>query len=265
MSFINKLVFVMLLFCSASASAELYKWTDEQGNIHFSDTKPGTTEPAGVEGLPVPHVAENARDASGTSYARVERPIKNPYTLSRSIELSKVSIDREKILTDASQRGDHSGNRCKVGIHNFIATNKRFTKTKNAIKVYFNHTARKLGYKVAEKKQLSFFSLFDGGNNSDADLSLVVKLNDIQTNSCVKKFIAVTKHSLSTYHQAAWTLYDNKNGEIIFNGITKGYSNHLYHSSRVYKNGIDENDDRSIQNMIANLFADKEFVEKFAQ
>ena len=265
MPFIKKLVFVMLLFCSVTASAELYKWTDAQGNIHFSDTKPEIAKPADITGVTVPHVPGNARDANGTSYARLEKPIKNSHKLSRTIELSRVSIDMERIFSGAVLGRELRGRMCKVVSNNFIASHKRYAKVKNTTNVYFKHAVRKFGYALAEKKQSSLLSLFDGGNSTSADLSLVVEVNDIQTNSCVKKFIGVRKHDLSSYHQASWTLYENKSGEIIYEGITKGYKRSLYHSSEVYSKGIDENNGKSIQNMIANLFADKEFVGKLAK
>ena len=32
-----RFLFTLLLLCSASASAEIYKWTDKDGNVHFGD------------------------------------------------------------------------------------------------------------------------------------------------------------------------------------------------------------------------------------
>jgi len=32
-----KFFFALLLFCSTSAFAEIYKWTDKDGNVHFGD------------------------------------------------------------------------------------------------------------------------------------------------------------------------------------------------------------------------------------
>ncbi len=41
---------VLLLFGAQAIAAEVYKWVDEQGNVHYSDQKPATDkEPAKVE------------------------------------------------------------------------------------------------------------------------------------------------------------------------------------------------------------------------
>ena len=41
----NVLLTLMLLVFSCSAYAGIYKWTDKQGNVHFSDRKPKDYEP----------------------------------------------------------------------------------------------------------------------------------------------------------------------------------------------------------------------------
>lgn len=37
-------LFLLLLLCAVNGSAEIYKWTDERGNVHFSDKKPANLE-----------------------------------------------------------------------------------------------------------------------------------------------------------------------------------------------------------------------------
>ena len=38
------LVFLVLICASPSHGAELYRWTDEMGRVHFGDSPPGTTK-----------------------------------------------------------------------------------------------------------------------------------------------------------------------------------------------------------------------------
>ena len=47
---IKRVVLFMLLLLSAlNGNAEIYKWTDEKGKVHFSDRKPGNLEPEEIE------------------------------------------------------------------------------------------------------------------------------------------------------------------------------------------------------------------------
>jgi hypothetical protein len=40
----NLAVLVLVLVTASSASAEMYEWKDEDGNLHFSDRPPQTRE-----------------------------------------------------------------------------------------------------------------------------------------------------------------------------------------------------------------------------
>jgi len=245
-----------LLFSPALA-AELFKWVDENGNVHFSDTKP---EQAAAETttIPVDQVSTEARDANGTHYARIHKPIENSSGSSRSLELIGVSFDRDRILGKGFVGKAFSGKQCKAFGNHYVLQHGEIPAIIDKIKVYFLHSLKRYGYTLFKgNEQRSFLSFGKG-----ADYSLRVVLNDIEINSCRRKYIAVHKHNLSSYYRATWTLFDNKTGKVAYQGETKGYDSGLYFATEVRNKGMQESSTKSIQNMIGNLFADKQFVSK---
>lgn len=53
----KKFLFVFLLLVAASAEAELNKWIDEQGKVHYSDRPPVGVEATPVRAAPPPAIA----------------------------------------------------------------------------------------------------------------------------------------------------------------------------------------------------------------
>jgi len=58
------MLLLALLLAAADLPAEIYKWVDEQGQVHYSDQKP--------DDRPVTEVAEDPRSDKGISYGTVE-------------------------------------------------------------------------------------------------------------------------------------------------------------------------------------------------
>jgi hypothetical protein len=63
----KKYLFVLLILAAASADAELNKWVDQQGKVHYSDQPP-----AGVEAMPV-HAAPPPANTPAPAKSYVER------------------------------------------------------------------------------------------------------------------------------------------------------------------------------------------------
>lgn len=48
------IIAAILLFCTASAQAQVYKWTDSQGRVHYSSKPPPNTQASEVRIAPAP-------------------------------------------------------------------------------------------------------------------------------------------------------------------------------------------------------------------
>jgi hypothetical protein len=58
------IVFALGLVSGPTGSAEIYKWTDEKGNVHFGDTPPADSQPETMEAEPMPsdQAVQEAKD-----------------------------------------------------------------------------------------------------------------------------------------------------------------------------------------------------------
>ena len=71
---------VLLAVASGAAFAQMYRWTDENGKVHFTDTPP----PAG---------AKNVQKRRGTSYSSAAQPEPGePYVLQEARKKSPVTL-----------------------------------------------------------------------------------------------------------------------------------------------------------------------------
>lgn len=81
----KRIIMVALCLAAVPVQAELYKWTDAQGRVHFTDRKPA--EGGKVETLRTPQVTPpGGRDAGWSS--------------SSSAESQKSVLDRQKRMAD---------------------------------------------------------------------------------------------------------------------------------------------------------------------
>jgi glutaredoxin len=74
------IVLLALLIPAAGLHAEIYKWVDEQGQIHYSDQKP--------EDRPVTEIPPETRSHQGISYGTLEGEPRNVAPKSRVVMLS---------------------------------------------------------------------------------------------------------------------------------------------------------------------------------
>jgi hypothetical protein len=76
------LIAVVLLLCTASLQAQIYRWVDEEGNVQFSDIPPpGNQPPAETVDLPKPSTMDSYRppaeatDTTDADTAEGEKPV----------------------------------------------------------------------------------------------------------------------------------------------------------------------------------------------
>ena len=96
--FLNLLA--LLLVCATSANAELYKWVDDEGNIHYSDEQPSTTKQT------VTVIDESAAESLAPA---TDRPITRPYDK----QVTKLHLLDTQYLW---KQPSHKGKSIKLGI-----------------------------------------------------------------------------------------------------------------------------------------------------
>lgn len=95
----SKILLVLLLFLSFSLAlfAAIYKWVDEEGNVHYGDCPPAECEPEQIETTPGPSTEELQR-----SRERAEQLIQEQ---KRREEAKKLEIEQK---TDRPKETDES-------------------------------------------------------------------------------------------------------------------------------------------------------------
>lgn len=76
---------VLMVLASAPVAAQPYRWTDDKGRVHFSDTPPSTRKPA--PRVPAP---EKAAPAPSAPAAQAEAPV--PFEVSRILKDFPVTL-----------------------------------------------------------------------------------------------------------------------------------------------------------------------------
>jgi glutaredoxin len=79
----RSLIFLTLLGASFAASAQLYRWTDEKGRVHITDTPP----PAGAKG-----VRKDASEAARAADANANAGANLPYAVQLATKNAPVTL-----------------------------------------------------------------------------------------------------------------------------------------------------------------------------
>jgi hypothetical protein len=129
---------LILLLCSLAAGlqAEVYRWVDEQGRVHFSDRPPRQTEPSYSS-----QAASGAAKKSGTAAAtgnetgRREKELRMLRILEAEREKKAATAARQKRLQSIQRRN------CEIARMNLDAaraSNRIYRRDADGNKVYFN-------------------------------------------------------------------------------------------------------------------------------
>jgi len=253
-----------LLAINPVVMAELYTWTDEHGNTHFSDSKPGTDGTAAIGTYNKSPSTRIAKDFLGTRYAAKQTPIANSGGLGvRPVELTRVIIDTSSFYSDkpyARIGKQHYGKLCekKGSNYRFYEGQGRWVSTE--IRRLLPGIMQQYGYSAyGSRAAVKHSSL-----THFPDLQLSVTIRDAQTNSCSKRVLGRYKTDVSSSYLASWTLYDASTESEIYTTETSGYDKALYTNRSGAINRPDESlsNSNSLKMLIGNLLADKQFVAK---
>ena len=134
--FVMSLISVICLF--TPVQAEIYKWTDEQGHVHFSDRPPDNKTPQ----YPLRSPTSASGTTAGETLTDAERRIKQR-KLMESLEAER--LEKEQAVAKQKQRQAMRGRKCE-----HARADLRASKEANLIydydakgnKVYLNETQK---------------------------------------------------------------------------------------------------------------------------
>ena len=265
-TFLRASYFLLLLIVSHTANAELYKWIDEHGNTHFSDSKPGTGNTATIGAFNNNTTAPKraSKDFLGTRYAAKLTPVANSGGQGvLPVELTQVMIDFKSIYN--SEKPGKIGNHHYGKLCEKKGSSYRFSEWHGSwviaeIRRLFPGVMKQYGYTAYPSRE----AVIDSSLTHYPDLQLSVSIRDVQTNACRKYVLGRSKTDVSSSYLASWRLYDSSTETEIYTTETSGYDKALYthQSGTIHRPDESLSNSNSLKVLIGNLLADKQFVEK---
>lgn len=131
------IVFVCTLFLSVAAIADVYKWVDADGKIHFGDKKPQTNK---VETLNLPTTGESANrtaePANSDDYQIRQRKLLNAITEDRILKQKKAqekAIQQAKYIQNCTKAREY---------YNYISSGTLYSIDAKGERVYLSDNQR---------------------------------------------------------------------------------------------------------------------------
>ena len=247
-----------------NAQAQLYKWVDDEGNVHYSDQQPADDTEASV-------VADPQPQSNSSSTATSVQPLMRPYDRkARKLHLSDV---RYRWKAES-----HSGITSKVGVYH---TGRACT-TRGAIMapdVFIHHgsllpSETKLAYRVGNVLEgLDYESEHNdryrlpGRMQKTGGLSLHAEIIDLDLQTCAPgtrkserltpmESIGVHRFSKNRVHlMVRWRLKDNRDQDLVYEATIPGSFNGW--NQKINTGKAMEN---ALESSVLALFSDRDFV-----
>ncbi|MDH3219773.1 MAG: trypsin-like peptidase domain-containing protein [Gammaproteobacteria bacterium] len=267
-------VVTVSFFAAQTARAEVYKWVDENGKVHFTDKPPRQpeVEPEVIEittGKPV-------SAAAFPSIAKLE-PIKNSRSAdAKTVVLEHLSIEYQGNANDASTLGRTYRYTREAGLKaarlrqsdkappsalpcisegNLTLNNAKYIIKQVDFGKPFDEVFEENGYLVAADKT---FALQESASN---DLSLAAVVTDIRLSHCGSRSAPDLRSFTqnSTYLKIEWTVFDNLARRVVFKTTTEGLDDSFKKSPRF--NGAAISASLAFRQATEHLLAQPEFVD----
>ena len=196
-----------VLLVAPLAHAQVYKWTDADGRVHYSDKPPpkaADQPPAAVEQVRI-------NDAFGTFKIPSRRPLPGPG------DARAMSLDRFAVRLDvANSKGVTSG-RVFAGAECDVAAAMQWNSG------VMNISEADVAVVAANRFRAAGWPLSVPDAGSPATLSLEAEVSDLKLDFCVyldQQWRSDTERSARAYVKVRWVLSDG--GEVIFRQVSEG-------------------------------------------
>jgi len=256
------------------AHAEVYKWVDENGKVHFTDKPPRQPE---VEAEVIDIDTRKATSASEFPAIAKLEPIKNATSAdAKTVVLEHLSIEYQGNASDANALGRTYRYTREAGIKvarlrqsdkappsalpcmaegSLTLNNAKYIVKQVDFGKPFDEVFRINGYAVAADKT---FALQESASN---DLSLAAVVTDIRLSHCGSRSAPDLRSFTqnSTYLKIDWTVFDNLARRVVFKTTTEGLDDSFKKSPRF--NGAAISASLAFRQATENLLAEREFVD----
>jgi S1-C subfamily serine protease len=265
---------ISTLFAAQGIQAQVYKWTDENGKVHFTDKPPKQlqAEPEVVKLKP-------KKKTSTARFPKIAQhePIKNTSAVdAKSVLLEHLSLEYEGDSEAENELGKTYKYTREAGIKaaklrqsdkapaaafpcllqgDLTLNNAKYIIKQVDFNKPFSEVFEDNGYAVAGDKTFAM------QQNSGNDLSLAAVVTDIRLLHCGSRSASNlrTFTQNSTYLKVEWTVFDNLARRIVFKTSSEGIDDQFKKSARY--NGAAVSMSLAFRQATENLLAQQAFVD----
>lgn len=266
------LITVAAVFSAPVVSAKVYKWVDENGDVHFTDKPPkeveATSEVINIKskkGAPVnfPSV-KNLSPIKNSTNADTKIVILEHLSLEyESSSDNKIILGKTHQYTRSArlqveklrQSDDPSKSYPCLQKGNLTLNNAKYIFKKTDFHAPFNDAFKVNGYQVATGKT---FALEE---SSRVDLSLAAIVTDVRLSNCGSRSASdlFTFTQNATYIKVNWKVFDNLARQTIYESTTEGVDDYFNKPPRY--NGAAISASKAFQQATSNLLAQQDFID----
>ncbi len=247
-------IICIYLALTGTASADIYKWKDKDGNVHFGDKPPEDQDAGKLNVKPtVNGSSPGSAVSSNTKQVAVSKPIPPIDGVNlRSVRLDKIvlSLDSEsgrdvtigkRYTTCEHEKGSYySPDQVLIAPDEAVLKDKGFNKQ-------FNKILRDYKYRVVEQSK----ELFEVEHDDQADLLVGAIIKKLTVNMC--KSFSNESLTVASYLKVDWQVYDPLNREIVYQATTEGSELKVFSTKNAEE--AENTDARSFGNAAINLLS----------
>ncbi|MCG8061641.1 MAG: trypsin-like peptidase domain-containing protein [Candidatus Thiodiazotropha endolucinida] len=206
------------------AGGEVYRWTDDNGKLHFSDRRPENAKATSVE-MPSTHTKKGISTFANTRQVVTNKPIPLTGSSGRRVKFDKLVVDLIKSPGVVQALGHtFSGQTCKSRSDGSIYLKRNQAEVSS--KAYKSHFAKLLkdnGYNIVDDG----LQIFAGMDRKPEELQVAAVIKEMELNRCYRNNKA-KQISVADYMRIEWKVYDPLNREIVFETESEGSSRETY-------------------------------------
>ena len=248
--------------------ADLYKWVDENGNTHYSDKAPESSNKT---------VIQPDQNPATKAYSSIEikEPIIKPYeTESREILLAEVTYQwRKKSESNKVKKigayylGDYCSSRGPITVPQVYLHHSQFFPSETALPRSIKSTAESFGYDT----EVTFPKYLIKRLAESDSVYLQAEIAELNLHSCApvykpaaftspKELKARQFKRNRVYLEIKWQLMEGREQQVIYETVTRAFQDD-WHQIRSVEDVIIS----AVRLGTANLFADEKFIEKITR
>lgn len=253
-------LWILLFVLPVTASAQIYKWVDDNGKVHYTDKPPKDKQGMKNADIKVKS-SSGSKGMLGTSTARKLKAISNDSPGdSRRVRLEKLIVDLDGYNGGNFVIGrEYNGPTCKPSGGGFTWSKGRAEISGKNYRQSFSQVLSDNKFNIEDSAE----QLFSEQKKVNAEISIAAVITKMEVNRCRHQAVVYNsaikaKEKVASYFRVQWTVFDILERKVLAEITTEGSDSGLYDASVGDGPKISQN--KSFGNAVINLLAKKEFV-----